>query len=182
MNIGAVVPVKLSVVERDTLSGTDLSLTIEPVSGVEGEYWLTPGSTVGAVEIGDLSFLIKAQDWHPAICCGWPPTLSAKSIFESRTSDFPEGADSLPDVSGPCSGQPRRGGHSPAGCSTGTSPRRKPCTPCGVVSGSMNKYGAGLVSLCRSKSSIDEFTDDILANRLVKAAGQRLRRMRLRSP
>ena len=38
---------------------------IAPILDAEGEYRLTPGSIVGASEIGDLSVLIRAQDWHP---------------------------------------------------------------------------------------------------------------------
>ena len=48
---------RLSVDERDTLRKVP-SLTIEPAPGVEGAYHLTPGSTTGALEIGNLSVSI----------------------------------------------------------------------------------------------------------------------------
>ena len=53
----------LSDAQRDVLLGEQkktLDLTIQPVAGVENTYSLRPSSTVGAVEIGDLSVLIPA--------------------------------------------------------------------------------------------------------------------------
>lgn len=55
-------PLPLSVSERDTLRGVLCSVAIEPVAGTDAEYYLTPGATVGAVEVGDLSVFI-----HPKI-------------------------------------------------------------------------------------------------------------------
>ena len=51
-------PVAVSVVERDTLRDF---LSIEPAPGTESRYLLTPGSRVGAVEIGDLSVAIRPK-------------------------------------------------------------------------------------------------------------------------
>ena len=50
----------LSVAERDTLRKA-LPLTIEPAIGNEAAYDVTPGSTIGAIEIGDLSVLIRPK-------------------------------------------------------------------------------------------------------------------------
>ena len=54
---------------RDALLGEKkaLDLTIEPVMGREGTYTLRPGSTVGAVEIGDLSVLIQPKIGIPQL-------------------------------------------------------------------------------------------------------------------
>ena len=58
---------ELAVAERDALLLALPSLTIQPVVGKEGAYRLTPGSTVGAVEIGDLSVLIEPKIGIPQL-------------------------------------------------------------------------------------------------------------------
>ena len=59
----------LSDSQRDSLLSEKkaLDLTIEPVIGREGTYTLRPGSTVGAVEIGDLSVLIQPKIGIPQL-------------------------------------------------------------------------------------------------------------------
>ena len=51
----------LSVEDRDTLRAAIPSLTAEPVVGQEAIYRLTPGSTVGALELGDLAVSIRPK-------------------------------------------------------------------------------------------------------------------------
>ncbi len=51
----------LSTAERDALQMMFRSLTIQPVTGIEGVYRLTPGSTVGAVEIDDMSVIVEPK-------------------------------------------------------------------------------------------------------------------------
>ncbi|MDE2934906.1 MAG: hypothetical protein OXS47_13695 [Chloroflexota bacterium] len=51
----------LSVEDRDTLRAAIPSLTVEPVIGQEAIYRLTPGSTVGALELGDLAMSIRPK-------------------------------------------------------------------------------------------------------------------------
>ena len=51
-------PVAISVAERDALSGF---LAVEPAAGSESCYHLTPGSKVGALEVGDLSVSIQPK-------------------------------------------------------------------------------------------------------------------------
>lgn len=51
----------LSVEDRDTLRAAVPSLTVEPVIGQEAVYRLTPGSTVGALELGDLAVSIRPK-------------------------------------------------------------------------------------------------------------------------
>ena len=59
----------LSAAERDTLlsEAQALGLSIVPVIGAEGVYSLRPGSTVGAVEIGELSVLIEPKIGIPQL-------------------------------------------------------------------------------------------------------------------
>ena len=59
-------PMRLSAAELSTLQTSKLSINIAPTGDADGEYRLTPGSTVGAVELGDLSVFIRAEDRHPA--------------------------------------------------------------------------------------------------------------------
>lgn len=51
-------PVTVSVPERDALRDF---LSIEPAQGTESRYHLTPGSIVGALEVGDLSVSIEPK-------------------------------------------------------------------------------------------------------------------------
>ena len=54
-------PVQLSVAQRDSLTGIERSLTVEPAPGTEDEYYLTPGSVIGAFESGGLSVSIRPK-------------------------------------------------------------------------------------------------------------------------
>ena len=56
-------PVRLPTSERDALlqESRTLDLSITPCPGDANRYILKPGSTVGAVEIGDLSVLIRPK-------------------------------------------------------------------------------------------------------------------------
>ena len=89
--------VELTRDERDELRDVLPSLAVEPAEGLDGAYWLKPGSTVGAVEIGDLSVLIRPK-------IGIPQLLSlacyAMGVFKSqdkRMFDFDE-ERALPDT------------------------------------------------------------------------------------
>ncbi len=170
---------RLSLTERDALLGAGLSLTVEPVSGVEGEYRLTPGSTVGAVEIGGLSVLIRPKIGIPqllSLAC----YASGEVEFQKEDFDFPE-EYALPDVLARALASHARRAFSR-----------------GLLHGYLTEEEAlytvrGRIRFdeqIRRRFSVplpvevryDEFTADILANRLVKAAAYRLGRMRLRSP
>ena len=90
-------PHRLSIAERDALHESVPSLTFQSVMGTEGVCQLTPGSTVGAVEIGDLSVLIQPK-------IGIPQLLSlacyAMGVYKSqvkRLFDFEE-EETLPDT------------------------------------------------------------------------------------
>ncbi len=166
----------LSVYERHELRER-LSVTIDP-SDQDASYHLTPGSTVGAVEIGDLSVLIEPK-------VGIPRLLSlacyAMGEFKPQNLDFDFGEDeALPDV---------------LTLSLAAASRR--AFRRGLLHGYRTEeerlYGIrGRIRFddqLRRRFGVaipvevryDDFTDDILANRLVKAAVARLSRMRLRS-
>jgi len=76
---------RLSAGERDALHRT-ASVVVEPAEGLDGEYILTPQSTVGAVEIGDLSVLIEPK-------IGIPQVLSLACYAIGKVKFQPEDFD-----------------------------------------------------------------------------------------
>lgn len=172
-------PHRLSVEQRDALGEAGLSLTMEPAAGTDGAYHLTPGSVVGAVDVGDLSVFIAPK-------IGIPQLLTlvcfADGTFEPRRElfDYPR-EQALPDV---------------LALALGSAARR--AFGRGLLHGYRSEDDAlptvrGRIQIdeqIRRRHGIappievrfDEFTDDIAANRLVKSAVGLLGRMRLRSP
>ncbi len=172
-------PHPLSAAERDDLRAVVPSLTIEPASGEDAAYHLTPGSTVGAVEIGDLSVLIQPK-------IGIPQLLSlacyAMGVFTSqkeRSFDFEE-ERALPDVLALALAAAARRAFS-RGLLHGYRTEEEALH---TVRGRIRfadqirqRFGIPLPVEVR----YDEFTDDITENQLIKAAVLRLGGMRLRS-
>ena len=169
-------PVQLSPPERDALSAIrDLEAT--PVPGEQNSYFLRSGSTVGAVELGDLSVLIQPK-------IGIPQLLSmvcyAMGAFRPQAGmfDYPE-EYALPDILALALG---KAAHQAFGR--------------GVYRGYVTEEEALLTvrgrimfaEQIRRRPGVplpvevryDEYTEDIPENRLVKAAAHRLSRMRLR--
>ena len=172
-------PLALSLDERDALlTCKDLGLAIAPVERTADEYKLTPSSVVGAVEIGGLSVRIA-----PKIGIGQLLSLACYAIgrvqFQAREFDFPEHS-ALPDA---------------LALAFGAATRRALLR--GLLHGYRTQEDAlpavrGRIRFddqIRRRFSIplpievryDEFTGDILLNRLLKAAAHRLGRLRLRS-
>ena len=166
--------------QRDALLGDakELKLTIEPVVGTVDRYTVTPGSTVGAVEVGDMSVRIEPK-------IGIPQLLSlacySMRLFKPHDEPFDFRKDeALPDV---------------LARALAAAARRA------FAHGLLHGYRVEEDSLQTVRGRIriddqirqrpgfmlpievryDEFTDDIIENRLVKAAVGRLARMRLRS-
>ena len=172
--------VELTREERDELRDVLPSLAVEPATGLDGAYWLRPGSTVGAVEIGDLSVLIQPK-------IGIPQVLSlacyAMDVFKSqeeRLFDFEE-EQTLPDTLALALHAAARRAFS-RGLLHGYRTEEEALH---TVRGRIRfadqirqRFGIPLPIEVR----YDEFTDDITENRLVKAAVMRLGAMRLRSP
>ena len=170
-------PCQLTVAQRDALEDTIPNLTIQPAKGVEGEYHLNPKSMVGAVEVGDLSVVIA-----PKIGISQLISLACYAIgkvkFQDTDVDLPE-QTALPDA-----------------LALALSAAARRAFGRGLVHGYLvqeealqtvrgrirfndqiqRRFGIPLPVEVR----YDEFTDDILANRLVKAAVARLGRSGLR--
>ena len=171
-------PVPLSFEERDALKAALPSVTVEPALGVEGAYHLTPGSWVGAVEIGGLSVVIE-----PKIGIGNLLSLACYAIgrvrLDSEDFDFPE-EYALPDV-----------------LALSLAAKARWAFAHGLLHGYRVEERALLTVRGRVRleeqarrrfdfplpveMQYDEFTGDILPNQLVKAAAHRLARTRLRS-
>ena len=171
-------PFALSVAERDVLRRT-ASVAIEPAEREDSAYVLTPGSTIGAVEIGGLSVLIEPK-------IGIPQVLSlacyaiGKVKFQREDFDF-RAEDALPDA-----------------LALALTLQARRAFAHGLLHGYRTEEDALYTARGRIRFDhqlrrrfdvplpvevrYDEFTADILANRLVKAAAYRLGRMRLRSP
>ena len=170
-------PVSLSAAERDALS--DLSVSVSPAPGADGVYVLTPGSTVGAVEIGDaLSVLIRPKIAIPQLLS---LACYASDLVKFRADDFAFGdADALPDILARSLARQAQRAFS-RGLLHGY---REEDDALYTVRGRIRfdemirrRFGAPLPVDVR----YDEFTDDILENRLIKAATARLAAARLRS-
>ena len=171
-------PYRLSVAERNALKDALPSLTIEPASDTSSVYHLTPGSTVGAVEVGDLSLLVRPKIKIPqllSLACYAMSGLRMRDEFFDYPDEY-----ALPDV-----------------------------LALALSSAAARAFSRGLLHGYRTEEealhavrgrimfdeqirrrfgiavpvevSYDEFTDDILANRLVKAAAHRLGQLRPRT-
>lgn len=177
-------PFELSPDVRETLDKLNagepkLSLTIERSRDQADSYYLTPGSVVGAVDVGNLSLLIK-----PKIGIGQLLSLACYAMgkFRPQERDFDFGRDDegLPDV-----------------LALALNAMARRAFARGLLHGYLRKEEAlytvrGRIRFdaqLRRRFSIplpvevryNEFTEDIPANQLVKAAAYRLGGMRLRS-
>ena len=173
-------PLTLPHVELETLlrEKKALDLSIEPITGEGSEYTLTPGSTVGAVQVGGLSVSIEPK-------IGIPQLLSLV-CYVNGVKPLPEEFDffernALPDALALALASHARRAFS-RGLVHGYRTEEEALH---TVRGRIRfdeqirrRFGIPVPVEVR----YDEFTDDILANRLVKAAVRRLGGMRLRSP
>ena len=172
-------PLTLSVAQRDTLRSVIDSLSITPVPGESSEYTLRPGSHVGAVEMGDLSVLIQPKIGIPGLLSLACYAMDAYRLQDRRMFDFKEHL-TLPDALALALTAAARRAFSRGLLHGYISEEDALHTVRGRIRFDdqiRRRFGAPLPVEVR----YDEFTDDILSNRLVKAATVRLARMRLRS-
>ena len=173
-------PVRLSVTERDRLRDALPSLTIEPAPSAEDEYRLTPGSTIGALEIGDLSISIHPKLDISRVLFLASYAMGAFKLREVERFNFEDAPSLVESLAVALAATARRAFAS--GLLHGYRIEEEALhTVRGRVRLSeqiRRRFGVPLPLEVR----YDEFTDDITANRLVKAATARLGRMRVRSP
>lgn len=170
--------VRLSTQERDALIRSMPSLTMTPSVGMEGHYDLTPSSHVGAVEVGSLSVTVV-----PKIPVGRVMFLISYALDPANWSsggfDFDE-EHSLPEAIIPgfvrqLQRALRRGvleGYRAEEASLTTVRGRLR-----IGDQLRKRFGAAPPA----EVAYDEFTEDIEENRLIKAALNRLRGMRIRN-
>ena len=172
-------PIRLSPAERDALSESSLALSVRHAPGADdGVYILTPGSVVGVVEIGDLSVAIQPKIGIPALIA---LACYADGLVRFRDDDFGFApSESLPDILALALTRFARRAFA-RGLLHGYRAREESLY---TVRGRIRfadqlrrRFGAPLPV----EVAYDEFTDDVLENRLVKAAAARLGAMRLRS-
>lgn len=170
-------PIPLSPAEHDAIRRAVPSINITRVEDSENEYTLTPGSTIGALEIGDLSIHIQPKLgiqrvlWLACYALGAFRLRSEQFTFKS---DQPELVSVLAQALGDAAGKAFARGllhgyrveeealHTVRGrIMVAEQIRRRFDMPLPV------------------EVRYDEWTEDILANRLIKAAARLLGRMRL---
>ena len=174
-------PFELSVAERDSLKELLPSLTIEPAPGEGGSYQITPSSVVGAVEIGDLSVLIWPKIGIPKLLVLACYALGVFRSDDKRQFDFDEDVETLPDTLALALAAAARTAFARGLLHGYRTEEESLLTVRGRIrfeNQLRHRFGMSLPVEVR----YDEFTDDIMENRLVKAAITRLVEMRIRSP
>ena len=172
-------PVALSADERDALAGILRgAITIEPAAGAEGVYHLTPGATIGAIEIGGLSVSIRPK--LPIARVLFLASYAAGRIALQDRFDYRDERDIVEVLALQLAAAVRRA--FAAGLLHGYRTEQEALP---TVRGRIRvdeqirrRFGVPLPL----EVAYDEFTDDITANRLIKAAAARLARMRIRAP
>ena len=133
-------PHRLSIEQRESLRKAELSLTMEPAAGTGEAYHLTPGSVVGAVEVGDLSVLIAPKIGIPQlltlVCFAGGTFDPGRELFDYPRDEAP--ADVLALALGSAARRP-----SGAACFTGTAVRTMYYRLCAAGSGSTSRFGGG---------------------------------------
>ena len=172
-------PIPLEVDERDLLRDMLSSVSIEPVKHTSSKYRLRPGSTVGALEMDGLSVLIKPKIGIPKLLSLACYAMGVYKPQEQHLFDFQK-AQTLPDVLALALIAAARRAFG-RGLLRGYLTEEEALQ---TVRGRIRfdeqirrRYGIPLPVELR----FDEFTEDILVNRLVKAAAARLRQMSLNS-
>ena len=172
-------PVALATGERDALArALRGSLTIEPTAGKDGVYHLTPGSTIGALELGGLSVSIRPK--LPVSRVLFLASYAAGSVALHDRFDYRNERDIVEVLALQLAAAARRA--FAAGLLHGYRTEQEALP---TVRGRIRvdeqirrRFGVPLPL----EAQYDEFTDDVTANRLVKAAAARLARMRIRAP
>ena len=168
----------LSPDERDVLRTVLPSVTFEPTPGAAGEYNLTPGSVVGAIEIDGLSVVIE-----PKIGIGNLISLACYAIgrvkFDREDFDFAE-ERALPDILASALAAQARSAFS-HGLLHGYRVEEQALLNLRGRVRFGDQVGRHFDFPMPVELQYDEFTGDILPNQLVKAAALRLARARLRS-
>lgn len=156
-----------------------LDLSIEPVVHGPGTYRLTASSTVGAVQIGDLSIMIEPKIGIAQLLSLASYAMGVFQPQEQRQFDFAE-RESLPDALALALTSAARQAFGRGLLHGYRSEEQALQTVRGrirMAEQMRRRFGAGLPVEVR----FDEFTDDIIEHQLVRAAVMRLGSLHLRS-
>ena len=172
-------PLRLSVTERDALQEALPSLTIRAVPGQSDCYWLQPEAVIGALELGDLSVVVRPKlDISRVIFLA----SYAMGAFKSRVEMFGfESAPSLVEALALALASAARRAFA-RGLLHGYQAEQEALTTVRGRIEMAEQLRRRFNDLLPVEVRYDEYTDDILANQLVKAAADLLRRMRLDDP
>ncbi|MCY4511297.1 MAG: hypothetical protein OXG35_30685 [Acidobacteria bacterium] len=172
-------PVRLAVAERDALRRSLRPVTIEPAPDSENAYILTPGATIGALEIGDLSVSIRPKLDVSRVLFLASYGTGAFRLRERERFSFPDADTPVEALVPVFTASARR-----AFASGLVHGYRTEEETLDTVRGRIRiddqirrRFGIPVPV----EVTYDEFTDDVLINRLVKAATEKLSRMRIRS-
>lgn len=169
----------LTVSDRDLIKEVLPSISVEPVKGKGNTYLLRPGSIIGALEMGDMSVLIEPKIGIPQLLSMACYALGLYKPQAQKLFDFQK-AQAIPDVLALALIEAARRAFGRGLLRGYLSEEDTLHTVRGRIRFDeqiRRRYGIPLPIELR----FDEFTEDILANRLVKAAAGRLRHMTLRS-
>ena len=164
--------------ERDALLGLGIpNLDLKPIIGREDQYLMSTGPTVGAVETGELSVLIRPK-------IGIAQLIAIASYAPDRHQEigefnFPETV-SLHDALALALARAARMAFGRGVLRGYRTEEDDLLTVRGRIAFAeqlRRRFGVSVPIAVR----FDEYTDDIIANQLVKAAAHRLGRLRLRS-
>ena len=172
-------PFTLSAAELRELQAKELNLNISPTGEAESEYHLTPGSTVGAVELDGLSLRMEPKIGISQLLSIACYAMGAYRLQDERLFNFEE-RTSLPDALALALGNAARRAFSRGLLHGYVAVEEAIHTVRGRIRFDeqiRRRFGMPLPVEVR----YDEFTDDVIANQLVKAAARRLSLMPLRS-
>ena len=173
-------PFRLSIDERETLRRSLPALSVEPAPDSENAYILKPGEIIGALDIGDLSVSIRPKLEIERVLFLASYAMGAFKLRDRERFDFGD-EETLVEALVPAFASAARRAFAH-----------------GLIHGYRTEDEAlyfvrGRIRIdeqIRRRFGIpvplevryDEFTDDVLMNRLVKAAAARLGLMHIRSP
>ena len=173
-------PVRLSVAEREALSRSLSPLAIEPAPDSENTYLLTPNATIGALEIGDLSVSIRPKLGIGRVLFLASYAMGAFKLRNRERFDFRD-EETLVEVLVPAFASAARRAFARGllhGYRTEDETLHTVRGRIRIGEQIRRRFGIPVPTEVR----YDDFTDDVLMNRLVKAAAARLSLMRIRSP
>ena len=170
-------PVQLSVAQRDSLTRIERSLTVEPAPGAEDEYYLTPGSVIGAFESGGLSVSIRPKLAIDRVLFLASYAMGAFKLRDMDRFDYADARTLVEAMALALAAAVRRAfaGGLIHGYRTVEEAAHTVRGRIRIDEQIRRRFGVPVPIEVR----YDEFTDDVTANRLVKAAAARLGRLRL---